>query len=76
MSMSDRTESGWEETAKLDQTVTKVADYYDEQVDNTVAVLNKLLEPFIIVTLAIIVWFIAIWIMQPIMNLADTISSK
>ena len=66
----------WEETAKLDQTVVKVADFYDEQVDNTIAVLNKLLEPFIIVTLAVIVWFIAIAIMQPIMNLADTISSK
>ncbi len=66
----------WEETAKLDQTVIKVADFYDEQVDNTISVLNKLLEPFIIVTLAVVVWFIAIAIMQPIMNLADTISSK
>lgn len=66
----------WEETAKLDQTVVKVADFYDEQVDNTISVLNKLLEPFIIVTLASVVWFIAIAIMQPIMNLADTISSK
>jgi len=66
----------WEETAKLDQTVVKVAEFYDEQVDNTIAVLNKLLEPFIIITLAWIVWFIALAIMQPIMNLADTISSK
>ncbi len=66
----------WEETAKLDQTVIKVAEFYDEQVDNTISVLNKLLEPFIIVTLAVVVWFIAIAIMQPIMNLADTISSK
>ncbi len=66
----------WEETANLDQTITKVADFYDEQVDNTISVLNKLLEPFIIVTLALIVWFIAMWIMQPIMSLADTISNK
>jgi len=66
----------WEETAKLDQTIVKVADFYDEQIDNTISILNKLLEPFIIVTLAVVVWFIAIAIMQPIMNLADTISNK
>jgi type IV pilus assembly protein PilC len=65
----------WEQTAKLDQTVSKVADFYDEQVDNIIWVLNKLLEPFILVTLAVIVWFIALAIMQPIMNLADTISN-
>ena len=65
----------WEETANLDQTITKVADFYDEQVDNTISVLNKLLEPFIIVFLAVIVWFIAMAIMQPIMNLADTVSN-
>ena len=65
----------WEQTAKLDQTILKVADFYDEEVDNTISILNKLLEPFIIVTLAIIVWFIAVGIMQPIMNLADTVSN-
>ena len=66
----------WEETANLDRTITKVADFYDEQVDNTIRTLNKLLEPFIIVFLAVVVWFIAIAIMQPIMNLSDTISNK
>ena len=66
----------WEQTAKLDKTIVKVADFYDEQVDNTISVINKLLEPIIIVFLAIIVWFIAIAIMQPIMNLADTISNS
>lgn len=66
----------WEQAAKLDQTILKVADFYDEQVDNTVAALNKLLEPFIIVFLAVVVWFIAIAIMQPIMNLADTVSNS
>lgn len=64
----------WEETAKLDQTILKVADFYDEEIDNIVAILHKLLEPFIIVTLAVVVGFIAIAIMQPIMWLADTIT--
>jgi len=64
----------WEETANLDDTITKIADFYDEEVDNTINTLNKLLEPFIIIFLAVIVWFIAMAIMEPIMGLADAIS--
>lgn len=64
----------WEKTAKIDETIEKVADFYDEQVDNKVAILNKLLEPFIIIFLAVAVGTIAIAIMQPIMQMADTIS--
>ncbi len=66
----------WEQSAKLDSIIIKVADFYDEQVDNMAATINKLLEPFIIVFLAVIVGFIAIAIMQPIMNLADTVSNS
>lgn len=66
----------WEQSAKLDSVIIKVADFYDEQVDNMAATINKLLEPFIIVFLAVVVWFIAISIMQPIMNLADTVSQS
>lgn len=66
----------WEQTAKLDEVILKVADFYDEEVDNIISVINKLLEPIIIVTMAWIVWFIAIAIMEPIMNLADTVSNS
>lgn len=64
----------WEQTAKLDSIILKLADFYDEQVDNTISVINKLLEPIIIVFMAVVVWFIAIAIMQPIMNLADQVT--
>lgn len=66
----------WEQTAKLDEIIIKIADFYDEEVDNTIWVINKLLEPIIIVTMAVVVWFIAIAIMQPIMNMADTVSNS
>ena len=66
----------WEQTAKLDQTVIKIAEFYDEQVDNTIWSINKLLEPIIIVFLAVVVWFIAMAIMQPIMSLADTVANS
>lgn len=63
----------WEKTAKLDKTIINVANFYEEQVDNTIWVINKLLEPFIIVVLAIVVWWIAVAIMEPIMALSDTV---
>lgn len=66
----------WEETAKLDTIILKIADFYDEEVEQAINNIQKLLEPFIIVSMAIVVWFIAIGIMQPIMNLADTISEQ
>ena len=64
----------WEQTAQVDKIIIKVADFYDEQVDNTVGMINKLLEPFIIVFMAVMVWFIAVGIMEPIMNLADQVA--
>ncbi|MDP2103607.1 MAG: type II secretion system F family protein, partial [Candidatus Gracilibacteria bacterium] len=65
-----------EETAKLDSIILKLADFYDEEVDTTINSINKLLEPIIIVTMAVVVGFIAVGIMQPIMNLADVVSEK
>lgn len=66
----------WEQTAKIDNVILKVADFYDEEVDNTIWIINKLLEPIIIVVLAVIVWFIAVAIMQPIMWLADQVATS
>lgn len=64
----------WEQTAKVDSIILKIADFYEEQVDNTIWVINKLLEPIILVFLAVVVGFIAMAIMQPIMWLADQVS--
>jgi len=66
----------WEETAKLDTIILKIADFYDDEVDQSINNIQKLLEPFIIVTMAVVVWFIAVGIMQPIMNLADVVSQS
>lgn len=63
----------WEQTAKLDKTIIKIAEFYDEEVDNVVWVINKLLEPIIIVFIAWVVLFIALWVMQPIMSLTEQI---
>lgn len=65
-----------EETAKLDSIILKIADFYDEEVETTINSINKLLEPIIIVSMAVVVGFIAVGIMQPIMSMADIVTEK
>lgn len=65
-----------EETAKIDSIIIKVADFYDEEVDGAVSAINKIIEPVIIVTMAVFVGFIAYAIMSPIMQLSDVISQQ
>ena len=65
-----------EETAKLDSIIIKLADFYDEEVNIVVDSIQKILEPVIIVTLAVVVGFVAVGIMQPIMNMADVVSNS
>lgn len=65
-----------EETAKIDSIIIKVADFYDEEVDGAVTAINKIIEPVIIVTMAVLVGFIAYAIMSPIMQLSDVISQQ
>lgn len=63
----------WEETAKIDSIIVKVADFYDEEVDVAVSAINKIIEPVIIVVMAVWVWLIAYAILTPIMRLSDVI---
>ncbi len=62
-----------EETAKIDSIIIKVADFYDEEVDVAVSAINKIIEPVIIVVMAIGVGLIAYAILTPIMHLSDVI---
>lgn len=65
-----------EETAKIDTIIIKVADFYDEEVDGAVSAINKIIEPIIIVTMAVVVGVIAYAIMTPIMQLSEVISQQ
>ncbi len=44
-----------EETAKIDVIIIKVAEFYDEEVDIAVSSVNKVIEPVIIVVIALFV---------------------
>jgi type IV pilus assembly protein PilC len=62
-----------EETGRLDQMLVKVANFYDDEVDNTLKSLTSLIEPIMIVGLGLIVGFIAVSVISPIYELVGSI---
>ncbi|MCA9772402.1 MAG: type II secretion system F family protein [Myxococcales bacterium] len=63
-----------ETTGNLDGMLTKIADFYDEEVDNAVASLTSLLEPILMVFLGITVGGMLIAMYLPIFTLAANLS--
>ena len=58
-----------EETGALESMMAKVADYYDEEVNEATDKLMALLEPFIILVMAVFVVFIVLSIFLPMMSM-------
>jgi type IV pilus assembly protein PilC len=59
-----------EETGSLETMLTKVADFYDTEIENTVASLTSILEPILIVGMGIVIGAMLISLYLPIFNLA------
>jgi type IV pilus assembly protein PilC len=62
-----------EESGSLDSMLSKVADYYEREVDETVDALSSLLEPMIMVILGVIIGGIVIAIYMPIFKLGQVV---
>jgi type IV pilus assembly protein PilC len=58
-----------EETGQLPEMLLKIADVYDDEVDNTVAGMTSLLEPIMIVFLAVVVGTIVIALFLPLISI-------
>ncbi len=58
-----------EETGELDKMLLKVADQYDDDVDNLVSGLMSLIEPLLIVGMGCAVGFIVISLFLPLITL-------
>jgi type IV pilus assembly protein PilC len=65
-----------EQTGALPEMLMKIADNYDEEVDNAVAAMTSLLEPIMIVFLAVIVGSIVIALFLPLIALMDGLSNE
>ena len=62
-----------EQTGALPEMLLKIADNYDEEVDNAVAAMTSLLEPIMIVFLAVIVGSIVIAMFMPLIDLMNRV---
>ncbi|KGR84830.1 type II secretion system F family protein [Lysinibacillus odysseyi] len=60
-----------ESTGSLDYMLEKIADFYEEEVDRAVDTLKSLIEPMMILLLAVIVGFIVAAIMLPMFSLYE-----
>lgn len=60
-----------ESTGRTDEMLSKIADFYDEEVDNAVANLMSMLEPALIVFLGVTIGFIVISLYLPIFKLGE-----
>jgi len=62
-----------EEAGSLDAMLNRVADYYEEEVDNKVDALTSLMEPVIIVVLGLLVGGVVVSMYLPIVNLGSAL---
>ncbi len=63
-----------ESTGALDQMLGKIADFYDDEVDNAVANLTTMLEPMMMVFLGTTIGFIVIALYLPIFKMGEVVS--
>ncbi|HRH81464.1 MAG TPA: type II secretion system F family protein [Thiobacillaceae bacterium] len=62
-----------EESGSLDTMLTKVADYYEREVDDAVAGLSSLMEPMIMVVLGVLIGGIVIAMYLPIFKMGSVV---
>lgn len=64
-----------EETGALDAMLGKVADFYDQEVDDSVNALTSLIEPILIIVMGVAVGGILISLYLPMFNIANLIQN-
>ena len=75
-SMIIRMLSAGEQTGNIDNMLERVADFLDEEIDNTLSGLMSLLEPLLIVFLGVVIGGMVICMFLPIFNLANIVSGN
>jgi type IV pilus assembly protein PilC len=65
-----------EETGQLPEMLVKIAEVYDDEIENSVAALTSLLEPIMIVVLALIVGTIVIALFMPLISIINGLQQQ
>jgi type IV pilus assembly protein PilC len=63
-----------EETGQLPEMLLKIADVYEDEVDNSVSALTSMLEPLMIVILALVVGIIVMALFLPLIDVIKNLS--
>jgi type IV pilus assembly protein PilC len=63
-----------EETGQLPEMLLKIADVYEDEVDNSVSALTSMLEPLMIVMLALVVGTIVMALFLPLIQVIQGLS--
>ncbi len=63
-----------EETGELAGMLNRIADYYDEDVERSIAGLTALIEPLMIVLLALVIGSLVIALFLPIVEIIDKLN--
>ena len=63
-----------EETGQLPEMLLKIADVYEDEVDNSVSALTSMLEPLMIVILALVVGVIVMALFLPLIEVIKGLS--
>ena len=64
-----------EETGALPAMLTKIADSYDEDVDNAVGAMTSIIEPMLIIFLAVVVGTIVIALFMPLVSIMGSLGA-
>ena len=62
-----------EDSGSIEEVLDKTADFYDEEIDTAIQRLTTLLEPLMIVVMAIIIGFIVISMVLPMFDMVKTV---
>jgi type IV pilus assembly protein PilC len=65
-----------EETGNLDIMLTKIADFYDQEVEVAIKGLTSMIEPLVIVVMGIVIGGIVIAMFLPIFELGQLASKQ
>jgi len=62
-----------EQTGSLDSMLSKIADFYEDEVENSIRAMTSLIEPLIMVVLGSVIAFILVAMYLPVFSMGDTI---
>jgi type IV pilus assembly protein PilC len=75
-SMIIRMMTAGEQTGNIDTMLERVADFLDEEIENTLSGLMSLIEPLLIVVLGVVIGGMVICMFLPIFNLGNIVSGN